>query len=201
MDRRIQLAAIAVAVATLLAGPAAYAVQTDADRLRRRRPGGRSAGRRSRRTGRRVRRAARVERRPRARAVPGGNGPSFAAGGAGGPGGGQVDSAIADYLAANRGTARWIVAVSSANQAGSIELATGQPVMAMGGFSGSDPTPTLEQLQAYVASGALRFVIVGGGGGPGGGSTAVSTWVTSACTAVSAVSTTLYDCSGAVAAG
>src|SRR2546427_12776169 len=43
--------------------------------------------------------------------------------------------------------------------------------MAMGGFSGGDPAPTLAQLQAYVASGQLRYVLIGGGagGGPGGG--------------------------------
>ena len=80
------------------------------------------------------------------------------------------------------------------------ELATGQPVMAMGGFSGSDPTPTLAQLQSYVASGQLRFVLLngGGGGGPigrGGAASSVSTWVSQTCSAVTAVSTALYDCS------
>jgi 4-amino-4-deoxy-L-arabinose transferase-like glycosyltransferase len=122
------------------------------------------------------------------------------AGGAGVPGGADTTSTtLTDYLAANRGSARWIVAVSSAMQAGSIELATGQPVMAMGGFSGSDPAPTLAQLQAYVASGELRYVIVGGrGGGPGGGANAISSWVGSTCTAVTDVSSALYDCAGAV---
>ena len=131
----------------------------------------------------------------------GGQGPV----GDGGPDGQNVASsrALLDYLVANRGGAAWIVAVSSANQAGSIELATGQPVMAMGGFSGSDPTPTLAQLQSYVASGQLRFVLLngGGGGGPigrGGAASSVSTWVSQTCTAVTGVSTALYDCSGAV---
>jgi hypothetical protein len=81
-------------------------------------------------------------------------------------------SALVQYLLANRGNATWIVAATSANQAGSLELASGAPVMAMGGFSGSDPTPTLAEFQAYVASGQVRYVLVGGGGpggGPGGG--------------------------------
>jgi hypothetical protein len=95
------------------------------------------------------------------------------------------------------------VAVTSANQAGSIELATRLPVMAMGGFSGSDPAPTLDQLKAYIASGQLRFVIVGGqGGGPGGGSAdaaARSAWITATCTSVTSVDASLYDCAGAVA--
>ena len=131
--------------------------------------------------------------------VGGGQGP--VGDGGGGPDGQNVASsqALLEYLVANRGGAAWIVAVSSANQAGSIELATGQPVMAMGGFSGSDPTPTLAQLQSYVASGQLRFVLLnGGGGGPigrGGAASSVSTWVSQACTAVTGVSTALYDCS------
>jgi 4-amino-4-deoxy-L-arabinose transferase-like glycosyltransferase len=125
----------------------------------------------------------------------------MAAGGDGGFGGGvQVDDALTEYLAANRGSATWIVAVNGANQAGSIELATGLPVMAMGGFSGSDPTPTLEQLQAYVASGQIRFVLVGNGGaggGPNSGSSDISAWVTANGTLVEEVGNgSLYDLSG-----
>ncbi|HEY8438898.1 MAG TPA: hypothetical protein VIK65_09830, partial [Candidatus Limnocylindrales bacterium] len=72
------------------------------------------------------------------------------------------------------------------------------PVMAIGGFSGSDPAPTLAQLQAYIASGELRFVIVGGRGGPGAVASDVTSWVQSSCSAVPTVSATLYDCAGAV---
>ncbi len=82
--------------------------------------------------------------------------------------------------------------------------------MAMGGFTGSDNAPTLEQLQALVASGDLRFVAVDGReGGFGGGvlgatgrgsSASVSSWVTSACqpVTVDGSSSRVYDCSGAV---
>jgi hypothetical protein len=78
---------------------------------------------------------------------------------------------------------------------------------------GSDPVPTLEQLQAYVRDGRLRYVLLGGGpggfgpnagpggffGGDGRGNVAVerSTWVTEACAPVSDVSSSLYDCAGA----
>jgi hypothetical protein len=80
--------------------------------------------------------------------------------------------------------------------------------MAMGGFNGSDPTPTLDQLKAYIASGQLRFVIAGGQGGGPGGSAGVSTtrdaWVTSTCTAVdlgTGSSLNLYGCAGTVSSG
>ena len=41
--------------------------------------------------------------------------------------------------------------------------------MAIGGFNGSDPSPTLAQFQEYVADGEIHYFIGGGGfgGGPG----------------------------------
>ncbi len=136
----------------------------------------------------------------------GGN-PGGAASGlsAGGPAGNGVDSALLDYLVANRGTATWIVAINSAQDAGTIELTTGLPVMAMGGFTGSDPTPTLDQLKSYVASGKLRFILAGGGMGGGGfgGAASDSTasertaWLAASCKVVSSVNSQLYDCAGA----
>jgi hypothetical protein len=141
--------------------------------------------------------------------APGGGSGGGAPGGRGGFGGGLAnggeDSALLEYLVTNRGNAAWIVAANSSQQAGTIELATGLPVMAMGGFTGSDPTPTLDQLKSYVASGRLRFVLVdalggGFGGGFGGNDTTDRTsWVTSTCKLASygGSSANLYDCAGA----
>jgi hypothetical protein len=139
----------------------------------------------------------------------GGNPTGGLPGDGGGLGGNTSDSALLNYLVANKGGTEWIVAISSAQEAGSIELATGLPVMAMGGFTGSDPTPTLAQLKSYIASGKLRFVLAGSGGfggvgGFGGGSGGVdvsserTTWVTSTCKVVNyGGSASLYDCAGA----
>ena len=143
-----------------------------------------------------------------------GFGGAGAPGGFGGPGGFQGDAggtnqALVDYLVANRGSATWLVAVSSANAAGPLQLTTGVPVMAMGGFMGSDPAPTLAQIQGYVRGGQLRFVLLSGGpgAGPGGffggdGQGSVSgernAWVRGACSQVSGIANgSLYDCSGA----
>jgi 4-amino-4-deoxy-L-arabinose transferase-like glycosyltransferase len=136
----------------------------------------------------------------------GGTAPSGAGGQAGGiaGGGSQVDSALVDYLVANRGGATWIVAVSGANEAGSIELSSDLPVMAMGGFSGGDPAPTLAQLQAYVASGQLRYILLGSGGrgGLNSASSDVSSWVTANGSVVESVGNgILYDLSGAATTG
>jgi 4-amino-4-deoxy-L-arabinose transferase-like glycosyltransferase len=131
--------------------------------------------------------------------------------GAGGAGGVAADSTLVDYLVANRGSATWLVAVDSSMNAGSIELASGEPVMAMGGFNGGDPAPTLAQFKALVASGQVRFLLVDGSSGAAGGPgtsdssiSAIDTWAASVGTVVSTGSSaggTLYDLSGASTSG
>ncbi len=121
--------------------------------------------------------------------------------GAGGPGAASTDSALVSYLLANQDGATWIVATTSAQEAGSLELAAGKPVMAMGGFNGSDPAPSLDQFRALVAAGEIRYVLVSGRGGfgPPGGSSSVSeidSWAASVGTSVSyGGNATLYDLS------
>ena len=124
---------------------------------------------------------------------------------AGGAGGKQsnVNTALIHYLEAHQGSARYLVAVGSSQEADSIILATNKPVMALGGFSGSDPILTTSALASLVANGTIRFFLLGGngGGGPGGGSqSSLTSWVTTNCTAVSSSrvqSSQLYDCSAA----
>ena len=135
--------------------------------------------------------------------VPGGSGSGMPGGGPTQDGASSTDNTLIQYLIDNRGSAKWIVAENGSGSAGQIELSTGLPVMAMGGFTGSDPWPTIDAFKSYISSGQLRFVIVGGGfggsraGGFGGSSSSVESWVTSTCKAVTNVSSTLYDCSGA----
>ena len=114
-----------------------------------------------------------------------------------------VSTALATFLVANRGSAAWILATNGSTAAASLELATGQPVMAMGGFNGSDPTPTAQQLATWVAQGRLRFIAIGGNGPGafGGGdasASARSAWVTSHCAPLTAVAGagagSIYDC-------
>ena len=124
---------------------------------------------------------------------PGAAGPGGAAGRARGLGG-AVSTKMIAYLEAHRDGATWLVAVRGSDSAAAIILQSGGiPVMAMGGFSGTDPAPTLAQLQQYVAEGKLHYVLIGGAGGPGGfgGSAAgtassVNSWVEQNCTAVPA---------------
>jgi 4-amino-4-deoxy-L-arabinose transferase-like glycosyltransferase/putative flippase GtrA len=98
---------------------------------------------------------------------------------------GSGESALIRYLQAHRHGARYLVAVTSSNEADSIILATNQPVMTLGGFSGSDPILTVDQLAALVKSGAVRYFLLGGnGGGPGGGQSSLIAWITAHSTVV-----------------
>jgi 4-amino-4-deoxy-L-arabinose transferase-like glycosyltransferase len=124
---------------------------------------------------------------------PGAAGLGEGTGRAGAPGGAASAKLIA-YLEAHRDGATWLVAVRGSDAAAAIILQTGGiPVMAMGGFSGTDPAPTVTQLQQYVAEGKLHYVLIGGaggfggfGGGAAGTASSVTSWVEQSCTAVPA---------------
>lgn len=69
---------------------------------------------------------------------------------------------LTNFLTANRGSATYLLAVPNANVAAPLILATGQPVMAMGGYLGNDPILTPGSLERLVAEGKLRYVMIGG---------------------------------------
>ena len=123
---------------------------------------------------------------PSAQRPGGGSGGGFPGGPGDGGGmrGGDIDASLLAYLQANRGGARYLVATPSAGTAGPIIIATGEPVMAMGGFSGGDPILTADEIAAKVAAGEVRFFLLGGG--PGGGQNGAADWVTQNCAAVPA---------------
>jgi 4-amino-4-deoxy-L-arabinose transferase-like glycosyltransferase len=100
--------------------------------------------------------------------------------------GGGTDSALIAYLTANRGDTKYLVAVPSSQSADAIILSTGEPVMAMGGFTGSDPILTADSLAKLVQDGTVRYFLLGGGGPGGGfgGQQSATSWVTTSCTAV-----------------
>lgn len=118
----------------------------------------------------------------------------------GGPGGGFLNAsrpsdALVALLRENGDAYTWAAATISSNGAAGYQLATELPIMPIGGFNGSDPSPTLEQFQQYVASGQIHYFI-GGGSGPGGrqGTTsAISQWVAEYFTAKEVDGVTLYD--------
>ena len=94
-----------------------------------------------------------------------------APGGFGGAGGGNatVSSAFTKLLETGASHYEWTAATDGSDSAASMELATGgTPVMAIGGFRGTDPAPSLEQFEKLVAAHQIHYYVAGGGGGFGG---------------------------------
>jgi 4-amino-4-deoxy-L-arabinose transferase-like glycosyltransferase len=95
----------------------------------------------------------------------------------GGTGGGTVSSALKTAL--EKTTTRWAAATIGSDNAATLELETGgKAVMAIGGFTGTDPAPTLAQFKAYVAAGDITYVIASGQGAGGGGSSSTASQIT-----------------------
>jgi hypothetical protein len=87
------------------------------------------------------------------------------------PGGGMdgsVSKATMGYLKAHQGSARYMAAAVGSSTAGSLALQSGRNVIDMGGFMGSDPSPTLAQLERLIRSGQLHYVLLSGSGDAGG---------------------------------
>ncbi|CAH0275011.1 hypothetical protein SRABI83_03757 [Arthrobacter sp. Bi83] len=125
-------------------------------------------------------------------------------GGQGGPAGvadgaGSAGSELTALLKSS--TAKWSGIVSGASQAASLELATGTNVIALGGWNGGDPYPTLAQFQEMVAKGEIGYFISGGGmggmrgGGMRGGNSEVATWVAANFDAQTVGTSTVYKLS------
>ena len=72
-------------------------------------------------------------------------------------------------------------------------------VMAIGGFTGSDHSPTLTQFQQYVADNQVRYFIAGDRGGPppgkSGSASDITAWVQQNFTPIDVGGTTVYDLS------
>ncbi len=132
----------------------------------------------------------------------GGNGfPGAAPGGRGGAGGllgtGTPSAEVQAALKADSSKYTWVLATVGANNAAGYQLALQLPVMAIGGFNGSDDAPSLQQFQQWVAQGRIHYFAGGGGfGGQAGGSrvsSSIASWVSANFTAKTVGGVTLYD--------
>lgn len=132
---------------------------------------------------------------------PGGSGQTGGRAGANGMGGLlNASTPSAEVVAALRAEAssyRWAAATVGSQNAAGLQLGSGEPVMPIGGFNGSDPSPTLDEFKGYVASGDIHYFMGGGGfrGQNGGGNSGkeISSWVQANFTQVSIGGTTIYD--------
>ncbi len=135
----------------------------------------------------------------------GGQGTGRAFGGGGALLGGNTTVSAAVTAALQSGSYRWAAAAIGSQNAASYQLASGRAVMPIGGFNGSDPSPTLAEFEQDVAAGKIHYFIASGmrGGGSNGGSDAsaqISAWVEEHFTAETVGGVPLYDLSGAATA-
>jgi 4-amino-4-deoxy-L-arabinose transferase-like glycosyltransferase len=118
-------------------------------------------------------------------------------GGAGGLlGSSNVGSALKALLQKNASEYSWVAAAIGSNSAAGYQLATGDAVMPIGGFNGSDPSPTLAQFEKLVAEGRIHYFIGGSVGQANGGSSAsseIASWVAKHFTAKTVGGATVYD--------
>jgi 4-amino-4-deoxy-L-arabinose transferase-like glycosyltransferase len=105
----------------------------------------------------------------------------------------------------NAASYTWVAAAVGSNNAAGYQIASGGPVLAIGGFNGSDPSPTLAQFQALATAGKIHYFIAGGAGrGPGGGSDTaarITAWVQQSYPAATIGGTTVYDLTASPASG
>jgi hypothetical protein len=169
--------------------------------------------------------------------VPGGHIPAGVPGGgefpSGSPGGGEfspgdipgfataltggtarVNHPLLAYLEAHRGSAKYLFATANTVAAAPYIIATGQSVMALGGFTGSDQILTVSQLKTLIREGQVNYFVFsdsiaasgsGGSGGPAGsegagsgfGNTELVQWVEAHGTKLTVGGTTMYYVSSA----
>ncbi|NOT04479.1 MAG: hypothetical protein HOP27_07745 [Anaerolineales bacterium] len=99
----------------------------------------------------------------------------------------NANDKLLTYLEANTQDVEYLVAVPSSQSGSSLVLATGRPVLYMGGFGGQDEVVNAEDLSAMVANSELRYVMYGG---DRGGKTDITNWLSASCSVVSEFSNT-----------
>jgi len=130
--------------------------------------------------------------------MPGGFGGREAGGfgGGGGLGGNTtVSSALVKLLEQDASRYKWVAATEGSEGAAPLELATGDAVMAIGGFNGTDPWPTLAVFKELVASHEIHYYVGQGSQSFGGGqgSSAIAAWVAARFTKLTVGGQTVYD--------
>jgi 4-amino-4-deoxy-L-arabinose transferase-like glycosyltransferase len=80
------------------------------------------------------------------------------------PGKNAASTQLIKFLQSKKQNEKYLVAVQDANSAAPIILETGEAVMAVGGFSGSDNILTIDQFSQLVQSGQIRYFLMNGRG-------------------------------------
>ena len=96
-------------------------------------------------------------------------------------GGSNLNTELLAYLSANTQDVEYLAAVPSSQQGAQLVIASGRPVLYMGGFGGQDDVVSAGDLTAMVASGELRYVLYGG---ERGNKEDIASWLKTSCSVV-----------------
>lgn len=95
--------------------------------------------------------------------------------------GSNVNEELLAYLQSNTQGIEYLLAVPSSQTGASLVLASGRPVLYMGGFGGQDEVVSAEDLSEMVANGELRYVLYGS---DRGGKQDIASWLAASCSIV-----------------
>jgi ribosomal protein S16 len=103
-----------------------------------------------------------------------------------------VNAQVAALLKENAGSSMWAAAAVGSHAASGYQLASGKPIMEIGGYSGDAPAPRLEQFQHYVSEREIHYFITGGAE-HSDNVTSITQWVMDNYDAIIVGNTTIYD--------
>lgn len=103
----------------------------------------------------------------------------------------DVSPEVAALLAAT--DTKWAAATTGGTQAADLALASGRSVIAIGGWNGGDPAPTLAEFRQYVADGEIAYYVGAGGGVRPGGGSDIDEWVSASFESQDVGGVTVYD--------
>jgi 4-amino-4-deoxy-L-arabinose transferase-like glycosyltransferase len=118
---------------------------------------------------------------------------------------GTPSPALAAALRTNASSYRWVAAAVGGENAAGYQLAASEPVMAIGGFNGTDPAPSLSRFEQLVAQGRIHYFIGSGRGlfggfiggrsrsGPSTDASQIEQWVSAHFRATTIGGATMYD--------
>jgi 4-amino-4-deoxy-L-arabinose transferase-like glycosyltransferase len=118
---------------------------------------------------------------------------------------GAPSPAIAAALRADASSYTWVAAAVGGENAAGYQLAASEPVMAIGGFNGTDPAPSLSRFEQLVAQGRIHYFIGSGRGlfggfvggrsrtGPSTDASEIEEWVAANFRATTIGGATMYD--------
>ena len=107
-----------------------------------------------------------------------------------------MNSALTKLLKDGAAGYTWAAATVGAESAAPFQLASGDPIMAIGGFNGTDPAPTLAQFEKLVSEHKIHYFVgqnQASFGGGTGDAAQITSWVEKHFTSQTVAGITVYN--------